>query len=141
MVRTSTDPTPTGAGDEMLGDMIRTGLPARGGEWVIWAVRIDHPAAGQPSGTGIITGPPESVTFGFMLGAGMNVNGRDTPMFGYYVGAAEKITSNGRRAELRAWSEDDAVKVFWLKPGQPAGRLAAYDANGRQLPGGRNPGS
>ncbi len=164
----SPGPPSNGFREAMLGDVIRTGLPTQGGEWVIWAMRIDHPAAGQPSG--VITGPPDTVTFGFMLGVrspdgeldpvvmtnetegsdraggfhaldeGVNVNGRDTLPFGYYVGPAEKITSNGHPAELSTWSEDDTVKVFWLQPGQVPGAFKAYDADGRQLPGGRNSG-
>jgi hypothetical protein len=67
------------------------------------------------------------------------------PEFGYYAGAAVKITGTvaGRlvRAHTARWSADPGIVIFWFTPaGDPATAtvtgLAAYAAAGRRLPAG-----
>ena len=71
----------------------------------------------------------------------MNVNGRQTPTFGYYVGAAKKITAKAHGKTLTAgqstWSEDPSVRIFWFAP-MVSGieKLTSLDKNGKRLPAG-----
>jgi hypothetical protein len=77
--------------------------------------------------------------------APMEVDGFDSPAFGYYVGQnATRITvvADGRRvdANLAPWSGDPSVIVFWfdpaeVKPGASLAKLTAYDVDGKALPG------
>jgi hypothetical protein len=70
-----------------------------------------------------------------------------TPAFGYYVGAATKITAkiHGKpvTAHHAAWSENPQVVIFWFDPaklsaGSNPDGATAYDRSGRKLPGGHS---
>jgi hypothetical protein len=72
----------------------------------------------------------------------MNVDGLDSPAFGYFVGSPARITASVKghlaSAHLAAWSKDPQVVFFWFDlkdfaPGMPVGELTAYDRNGRKL--------
>jgi hypothetical protein len=142
-----------------LGAVVDTGYRAKDGAWVIYAVAIEEKAlpgtrfgvmAGLRRGDGTVTdvvvaneteGPDRAPGFHAVQG-GMEIDGRPSPSFGYYAGAAAKITARigGRTVTARqaAWSEDKAVKFFWFDPA--AGMISdlkAYD-KGRSLPTGDN---
>jgi hypothetical protein len=143
-----------------LGTVIDTGFAAKDGSWVMYAVAVDEKSL---PGThfGVMAGrrlPSGSLTAGVMANefqgsdrapgfhavqAGMNVEGEQTPSFGYYVGDATKITARagGRAvtAKQAAWSEDAAVKIFWFDPAAGAvSDLKAYDSAGRALTAGND---
>jgi hypothetical protein len=155
----STDPT-----DDAMGDVIRTGLPAKNGEWVLYATAIAEPSV-------------PGITFGVMLGVrkkngelesgvmsnetegsgtapgfhalegSMVIDQGRTPAFGYYAGAVTKITtkcgSKSVTAQHAAWSENPQVVIFWFDPAKLSkGCLlqsaTAYDRDGGKLPGGHS---
>lgn len=143
-----------------LGTVIDAGFAAKEGTWVIYAVAVDEKSL---PGThfGVMAGrrlPGGSLTAGVMANefegsdrapgfhavqAGMEVEGEQTPSFGYYVGDATKITARagGRTvtAKQAAWSEDAAVKIFWFDPAAGAvSDLKAYDSAGRTLTAGND---
>lgn len=73
--------------------------------------------------------------------------GTAIPEFGYYAGAAVKVTGTVAGREVRArtarWSADPGIVIFWFAPaGNPANAtitgLAAYAAGGRRLPPGHS---
>jgi hypothetical protein len=159
----SPEPTPPfEAPDEPLGTVIRTGLPAKGGEWVFYGVAVDVPTLPNTR-FGIMLGVRQhngdirsSVVInetegpdrapGFHTGEGsMNVDGGTTPPFGYFVGEAYKITAtvNGKpvKAGLQRWSKDPSVVVYWFDPakvgpGAKLTRVVAYDRLGKKLSSG-----
>jgi hypothetical protein len=139
--------------------VIRTGLRARHGEWVFYAVEVSEPAlpgtrfgimAGRrlPGGslagdvvTNETSGPDRSAGFHALSGP-MTVHGEDVPAFGYVVGTVARITvvAAGKPVTARhaVWSEDPSVVVFWFDPAAvPPGTrltdLTAYDRNGRRM--------
>ena len=143
-----------------LGKVIDAGFAAKDGSWVMYAVTVDDKAL---PGThfGVMAGrrlPGGSLTAEVMANevegsdrapgfhavqAGMEVEGEQTPSFGYYVGDATKITARagGRTvtAKQAAWSEDAAVKIFWFDPATGAvSDLKAYDSAGRTLTAGND---
>jgi hypothetical protein len=146
--------------DVPYGAVIDTGLTAKGGVWVLYAVRISE-IPGTPFGImlgirqadGRITPSVEinetegsAVAPGFHQGEGaQNVNGQDTPAFGYYVGQPHRIVAkvHGKQisARFRSWSKNPAVTVFWFRPADAAPNaaitgLAAYDRQGKKLAAG-----
>lgn len=146
--------------ERQLGDVVDAGYRAKDGAWVLYAVAIkekDLPGtrfgvmAGLRRGDGKVTGvvvanetegSDRAPGFHAVQG-GMEVDGRPSPSFGYYAGAAAKITARigGRTVTARqaAWSEDNAVKFFWFDPAAGAvSDLKAYDSKGRALPAGHN---
>jgi hypothetical protein len=156
---TSPSPLSTDAGVRApLGQVISTGLRARQGSWVLYAVPLDEKTlpqirfgimAGRRMADGSFTsdvvtnetsGSDRARGFHALQGA-MNVNGEDVPAFGYYVGPATRITvsAGGKtvRAGLAVWSEDPSVVMFWLDPAKIGGarlsKLAAFDRNGTRL--------
>jgi len=145
-----------------LGAVVDTGMKAEGQQRVLWMQRLDEPSLPDIS-IGVVAGRRDTdgkLTIdvvnnevrgsdrapGFHgLEMSMIVNDRKTPAFGYYVGAATKITvvADGRtiRAGQAAWSEDPSVILFWfdlkeVKPTSKVGKASAYDRHGRKLPAG-----
>ena len=139
-----------------LGDVIRTGS----GDWVLYAQEIDdkaipkthfgimlgrQKAGGKPTADVMANeagGSDRSPGFHAVEGS-MNVNGRQTPTFGYYAGPARKITGQAHgktvTAGLATWSEDPSIQVFWFAPSvQDVGHLAALDKDGHKLPAGHS---
>jgi hypothetical protein len=157
------DPTATGPTDDALGDVIRTGLPAKQGEWVLYATAISDPAIpGTTFGVMLGVRKPngevvESITTnetegsdrapGFHgLEGSMIVEAGKSPPFGYFVGKATRITveragSAPLTAHQAVWSEDPDVVIFWFDPEKvPEGaylrNATAYDRGGDKLPAG-----
>jgi hypothetical protein len=155
------DPRPDdGNPVEPLGDLIRTGIATNGGEVVLYGVPVDDKAlpdttfglmagvtgrGGDPTNrvmSNEYDGSDKAPGFHAVQGA-MNVEGDDTPTFGYYSGPATRITSGRITAKQAAWSEDSSIVVFWFAPndvpkGFKADDLKAFDAAGRQLPAGND---
>jgi len=159
------DPTATAArANDTLGDVISTGLRDDSAERVLYVVSVDLPELPEVQ-FGIVAGrrlPGGSLTndvlanetegsaraAGFHAAqAGMNVNGVRTLTFGYYSGAAARITvlADGKPVDAHhaAWSEDPSIIIFWFDPEQVTPdmtlkSLTAYDSNGRTLPAGDN---
>jgi hypothetical protein len=151
--------TPTEPPKKPWGAVIRTGLPSKQGEWVLYGVAINEAALpdtrfgimlGQRLRTGAIASSvlinEATVTdraAGFHQGEGpMVIAGGTTPAFGYFVGTPYRITAivHGKTvtASQRAWSTDPSVVVFWFDPatvgaGTPITKLTAYDPRGRKL--------
>ncbi|MFI7599447.1 hypothetical protein [Actinoplanes sp. NPDC049681] len=151
---------PTG---DVLGDVIATGLTTSTGEPVVlWFKPIDDEAipgtsfgltvgrrtAGGALKSEVLTNESEGSDKapGFhATEAPMEVDGFDSPAFGYYSGAhAARITvlADGHRvdASLAPWSGDPSIIAFWFDPAQVAPgarltKLTAYDADGKALPG------
>ena len=150
-------PTPSASPSETstaLGTVVDTGIKAKDGTWVLYAVPV---AVKELKNThfGLMLGrrlPDGSLTAdvvtnetsgsdkakGFHAGqGGMNVDGRDTLTFGYYVGAATKITakSHGKTviAKQATWSRDRSVVFYWFAPKTSASGLKAYGSDGRAL--------
>ncbi|MEU8233770.1 hypothetical protein AB0C12_29650 [Actinoplanes sp. NPDC048967] len=153
------DPAPRPA-ERQLGEVVDAGYRAKDGAWVIYAVAIEEKAlpgtrfgvmAGLRRGDGKVTGivvanetdgSDRAPGFHAVQG-GMEVDGRPSPSFGYYAGAAAKITARigGRTVTARqaAWSADNTVKFFWFDPAAGmVSDLKAYDSKGRALPAGHN---
>ena len=144
------------ADNGVLGEVIATGS----GEWLLFATPIDSSDLpdthfGLNLGLPGPNGRPVSVvmtnenkgsdrTPGFHAVQGaMEVNGRKTPTFGYYVGPATKIIATAKGTTVTArqatWSEDPSVVVFWFDPDAGSlDHLTAYDSDGRRLPAGDN---
>jgi hypothetical protein len=151
-------PTPTATATEESakpqGTVVDTGIKASDGTWVLYAVPI---AVKELKNThfGLMLGrrqPDGSLTAdvvsnetsgsdkakGFHAGqGGMNVNGQDTLTFGYYVGAATKITgkAHGKTviAQQATWSKDKSVVFYWFAPKTSISGLKAYGSTGRAL--------
>lgn len=145
-----------------LGDVVSTGMRVDGQDQVVWLREVHEPVLpditlgmvlGRRSAAGeltvdVVTNETEGSDRapGFHgLEMAMVVNDRPTPAFGYYVGAAAKITvvAGGKtiRARQATWTEDPSVKLFWfdikqVKPTSRVGKAVAYDKNGRKLPAG-----
>jgi hypothetical protein len=143
-----------------LGNVVSTGLKAKQGTWVVYAVAVSEPSLpdthfgimiGRRMADGTYT---SDVTSNEVSGSGtargfhalegtMNVNGEDTPAFGYYVGPATRITASAGGKTITAghavWSNDPSVVMFWFDPAKiHGGRLtkpAAFDRNGQRLYG------
>jgi hypothetical protein len=162
-----TPPVPAAAapqGDGTLGDVIRTGMAVPGGhgEWVFYAVPVDERVLPDTK-FGIMLGVRDTAgelhpvivanevkgsdrAPGFHANtATQNLDGRDTPAFGYYAGGAKSIigTARGHKvtAHVAPWSEDPSVTVFWfplaeVPAGTPVTGIAAYDRTGKKLPSG-----
>jgi len=142
--------------EQRLGQVVATGMPAKQGEWVFYAVSIDEPRlsgtrfglmAGRRLADGTIVGVVESNEVsgsdrspGFhALQAATAANGENAPAFGYFVGDASRFTATvgGKpvKAASRAWSTDPSVTFFWfdptkVRPGSTIGTVTAYDRNG-----------
>jgi hypothetical protein len=155
----SPSPLPTDADVRApLGKVVSTGLRAKQGTWVLYAVAVDEKVlpethfgimAGRRMADGSFTsdvvsnetsGSDRARGFHALQGA-MNVNGEDVPAFGYYVGPASRITASAGGKAVRAgvgvWSEDPSVVMFWFDPAKIRGtkltKLAAFDKNGKRL--------
>jgi hypothetical protein len=150
----------------ILGTVVETGKKAGGRQWIIYVETTDTRDLDSTlslvlgrTRTGTIddfdieiasSGPAEGrMRPGFhAVEAGRVLDGRTTPTFGYYVGAAARITARdaatGKTVEAHrtAWTgfaEADKMQIFWFDfvPGQAPARLtdlAAYDKNGAKLP-------
>jgi hypothetical protein len=157
------DPATTGPTADALGEVIRTGLSAKQGEWVLYATAISDPSipgttfgvmlgVRKPNGElveAVATNETEGsgMAPGFhALEGSMTIDAGRTPAFGYFVGEASKITVKaGDGAALTAhhqvWSENPGVVIFWIDPAKVPGgarvqQATAYDRNGGKLPAG-----
>lgn len=140
---------------DRLGDIIETGIAAKAGAWVFYAMPVNDKAipkthfgimAGRSLPGGELTadvmaneaaGSDHAPGFHAVQGS-MNLDAGRTPTFGYYDGPATKITAkvNGKTvtAKQATWSEDSSVVVFWFAPAvSGVGHLAAYDKAGKKL--------
>jgi hypothetical protein len=151
-------PTPTEPAAAPVGTVIDTGLRAKTGRWVLYLVSIKETALPKthfglmlgrrlPAGTltaDVVTNETSGsdLAKGFHAAEGsMDVDGGTTPTFGYYVGAATKITakSHGRTvtAQQATSSKYPSVRVYWFAPGVSGiSGLAAYDRAGTKLTAG-----
>lgn len=147
----------------LLGEVIRTGLKARNGDWIIYLTRVDSPqlpettmgitaarllASGRVAGgysSNETQGSDRAPGFHAVSGS-QDVVGERMPAFGYYVGSPATITGQAGdktvTAEQSVWSEDPSVVVFWfdtatVDPDRRLTRLAAFDSQGGKLPAGR----
>ena len=147
-------PSPQSDNPKALGAIVDTGIKAKNGTWVFYAVPVKLKEL-KNTHFGLMLGrrlPDGTVTAdvvsnetsgsdkakGFHAGqGGMNVNGEDTLTFGYYVGAATKITgkSHGKTvtAKQATWSQDRTVVFYWFAPKTSVSGLKAYGSNGRAL--------
>jgi hypothetical protein len=140
----------------VLGDIVKTGF----GGWVLFATPVKSPVlpkthfgvmAGRRS-NGTLTGDVitnetngSDKASGFHAVQGtMEVDGVQTPTFGYYAGPATRITGRAHGKTVTAghavWSEDASVIFFWFTPGTTVNSLAAYDKTGKKLPTGHSGG-
>ncbi|MDT5040326.1 MAG: hypothetical protein QOE51_1311 [Actinoplanes sp.] len=140
----------------VLGDIVKTGF----GDWVLFATPVKSAVlpkthfgvmAGRRSNstlTGdVITnetnGSDKASGFHAVQGT-MEVDGVQTPTFGYYAGPATRITGKAHGKTVTAghavWSEDASVIFFWFTPGTTVNSLAAYDRTGKKLPTGHSGG-
>jgi hypothetical protein len=138
----------------VLGDIVKTGF----GDWVLFATPVKAAElpkthfgvmAGRRShGTltgDVITnetkGSDKASGFHAVQGT-MEVDGGQTPTFGYYAGPATRITGKAHGKTVTAgqavWSEDASVIFFWFTPGTTVNSLAAYDKTGKKLPTGHS---
>jgi hypothetical protein len=154
-------PTPTPSATESsepVGTIIDTGLKAKTGRWVLYLVAIKEPVLPKthfglmlgrrlPAGTltaDVVTNETSGsdLAKGFHGAEGsMDVDGGTTPAFGYYVGAATKITAKAHGKTITAQqatsSKYPSVRVYWFAPGVSGiSGLAAYDKAGTKLPTG-----
>lgn len=146
-----------------IGEIVDTGMTSPNGELVLYAVQIDVPTApgvnfammaGNRDTAGNVTDlyignqtSGSDLTPGFhSLNATLEANGQFIPTFGYYVGAAAKITTtvHGKtvQAEFTPWSENKVVKIFWFtQDGVPDSNLMtppkAYNSANQQITGGK----
>jgi hypothetical protein len=142
-----------------LGDVVGTGIRTSAGEIVFFARAVDEPSllpdihfglvAGFRSGTSLqaalatneVRGSDRS--FGFhATDGGELISDQLIPVFGYFAGPAERITTtvHGKTvdANLTKWTEDPSVVFFWFDPVDvpDSGSLTpliAYDSNGKRL--------
>jgi hypothetical protein len=155
-------PPTDGPATAPLGAVVSTGLKAKQGTWVIYAVPVREPSL-PDTHFGIMVGrrmPDGTFTSdvisnetngsdtakGFhALQGGMNVNGEDIPSFGYFVGPATRFTAKVGGKTIEAgharWSKDASVVMFWFDPAKVGAasltKLTAYGASGTKLPGGK----
>ncbi|MFI9449418.1 hypothetical protein [Amycolatopsis sp. NPDC052450] len=135
------------------GDVIGTGVQGDGGELVFYGVKVDLEQlprttfgimAGRRAADGKVTAGTVANEFsgsdkapGFHAVSG-GINGY--PSFGYYAGPAAKITAKvdgkGVTAHQAVWSVDPGIVVFWFDSGADPLELAAFDADGKELPAG-----
>ncbi|MFI5066256.1 MAG: hypothetical protein ACHP9Z_20070 [Streptosporangiales bacterium] len=167
-VQPSPVPSPSASGGRLVtqGRVIRTGIRGATGELLLYVAgpgRGHRPgthfavvagfrnAAGHlvPVVTANETAGPDAAAGFHAVEAPLTVGTTRMaiPEFGYYAGAAVKITGTvaGRlvRAHTARWSADPGIVIFWFTPaGDPANAtaavtgLAAYAAGGRRLPTG-----
>lgn len=151
----------------ILGTVVETGRWVDGRQWIIYAETVDPDdlngtltlVLGRTK-TGYINDFSRDVVAGdtgaarmspgfHAVTAGTVLGGRTTPTFGYYTGAAARITARdatGRtvQAHLTAWSgfgPAEKAQIFWFDFAQgkdPASltALTAYDKSGKELPAG-----
>lgn len=146
-----------------LGDAIDTRITAgRDHTWVLYANRVRDPSApgttfgltiARHSTGGRTTDPFElhedegsdrAAGFHPMQAPMTYENGLIQPAFGYYVGAATRITGRSGggvvTARIATWSVDTTVAIFWFEPigesPEDVTDLVAYDAAGTELPAG-----
>jgi len=152
-------PSPT-ASNGVLGDIVHTGVKAKGAEWLLYARPIDDKAIpktdfgimlGRRTADGeLIDGIMANESEGSAHASGfhavesaMEIDGRKTPTFGYYVGPAKKITGQAHgktfTARQATWSEDPSVQIFWFATTENGiAKLTALGSDGRRLPAGHN---
>ncbi|MEA5367618.1 hypothetical protein VA596_49365 [Amycolatopsis sp., V23-08] len=151
---TATEPPP-----EPLGDVVGTGISTAAGEIVIFAKAVDEPQILPGIHFGLVAGfrkggnlEPVLATnefrgsdrsFGFHATDGGEVlRDQVIPVFGYFAGAATKITTtvHGKtvEAKLANWTADPSVVIFWfattdVPDSASLTPLIAYDKNGNRL--------
>lgn len=150
-------PAPADTPPVVLGNVVDTGVKAKDGTWVLYAVPVKEKVLkgthfglmlGRKLADGTVTADVvtnetsgSDKAKGFHAGQGsMNVNYRDTLTFGYYVGPAAKITAkiNGKTvtAEQGTWSQDKSVVFYWFGPKTSVRGLKAFGSNGKALSSG-----
>jgi hypothetical protein len=144
--------------EQPIGEVVGTGIRTRAGELVLYARAVDLPSlpgirfglvAGFRAGgslqaalaTNEFRGNDRS--FGFHATDGGEVlDGQLIPVFGYFAGPAERITTtvHGKTVEamLAKWTADPDVVIFWFDPAAVPDSavltpLIAYDADGKRL--------
>ena len=150
------------------GRLIRTGIRDTAGELLFYVASTRVPqlpgthfavVAGYRDGAGNLvplvtaneTAGPDTAAGFHAVEAPLTVGAPTVavPEFGYYAGAAVKITGTVAARQVRAhtarWSADPGIVIFWFAPaGDPAQAaaivtgLAAYAADGRRLPAGHS---
>ncbi|MGW4061795.1 hypothetical protein ACWEGE_26205 [Amycolatopsis sp. NPDC004747] len=150
--------SPSPSAEQPVGDVVGTGIRTPDGEIVLYARAVDAPdlpgirfglVAGFRSGTSLrsvlatneFRGSDRS--FGFHATDGGELIGNQViPVFGYFAGPAEKVTTTVRgrtvEAKLARWSADPGVVFFWFNPDEVPNSavltpLNAYDADGKRL--------
>jgi hypothetical protein len=151
----------------ILGTVVETGRWVDGRQWIIYAETVDPDdlngtltlVLGRTK-TGYINDFTRDVIAGdsgtarmspgfHAVRAGTVIGGRTTPTFGYYTGAAARITARDAtgktvQAHLTAWSgfgATEKAQIFWfdfVQGDAPASltALTAYDKSGKELPAG-----
>jgi hypothetical protein len=151
----------------ILGTVVETGRWVDGRQWIIYAETVDPDdlngtltlVLGRTK-TGYINDFTRDVIAGdsgtarmspglHAVRAGTVIGGRTTPTFGYYTGAAARITARDAtgktvQAHLTAWSgfgATEKAQIFWfdfVQGNAPASltALTAYDKSGKELPAG-----
>lgn len=155
-----TPPTTTGPPPaEPLGEVVGTGIRAAAGEIVIFARAVDDPQIFPDIHFGLVAGfrsggnlEPVLATnefrgsdrsFGFHATDGGEIlQDQVIPVFGYFAGAAARITTtvHGKtiQASVAKWSKDPNVVIFWFDPvavpdSASLTPLIAYDSKGSRL--------
>ncbi|KZB81656.1 hypothetical protein [Amycolatopsis regifaucium] len=158
-----TSPAPsvaTTAADLPMGDVLSLGIRGEGGrELVIYASALDEPVLPDIHFSLQVAYRNDDGTFDALLGTneykgsdrsfgfhatdgGELIRGTFVPVFGYFSGPAQRITSTVRgkpvEAKTAVWSEDPAVVIFWFDPADVESAnvlspLVAYDARGVRL--------
>lgn len=152
-------PTPAARpAEQPLGDVVGTGIRTPAGEIVFFARAVDLPqvpgvrfglVAGFRSGASLEAALATNEyrgsdrSFGFhATDGGEVIRDQLIPVFGYFAGPAERITTTVHgatvEAKLEKWTADPGVVFFWFDPAAVPDSasltpLIAYDAAGKRL--------
>jgi hypothetical protein len=153
----------------ILGKVVETGQRAGGRQWILYVETTDPDDLDNTltlilgrTKTGTIddfdkelqsreTGAGRMTPGFHAVQAGMLLNGRTTPTYGYYVGDATRITARdaatgkiveAHRTTWNGFAKTDEMQIFWFdfaqgKPPADLTDLTAYDSAGTELPTGR----
>ena len=153
------NPSPSPPDNTPIGPVADTGIAAKPGTWALYLIAIDDNAIahirfgvmlGRRLSGGTLTADvePNETTGsdsapGFHAAEGsMTVEAGRTPVFGYYAGAAAKVTgkAHGRTVTAHvAASGRTGIRIYWFGTGvTTVSGLAAFDAHGGKLPTGNS---